>query len=188
MPAGFDYRPAFIASSEGDRLLERLWSTLPWRQENILLFGRHVPQPRLTAWIGDPEARYRYSGLSLKPVPWTAELAILRNHLSRALGRPLNSVLANAYRDGRDSMGWHADDEPELGPEPLIASVSLGAPRRFRVRDMTSGETTGFDLGHGSLLVMSGASQAHYRHALPKTSRPVGLRINLTFRNVLPQP
>lgn len=190
-PAGFVYRRDFIAPREADRLLERLWSTLPWRQQNIFLFGRQVPQPRLTAWIGDPQTSYRYSGLSLEPAPWTTDLDGLRTRLSRALGQPFNSVLANAYRDGRDSMGWHADDEPELGMEPVIASVSLGATRRFRlrhvVRGRASGETTGFDLRHGSLLVMSGTSQADYRHAVPKTARPTGLRINLTFRYVLPQ-
>lgn len=188
MPVGFDYRPRFLSGHVADELLQALWSGLEWRQEHLVLFGRRVAQPRLTAWIGDPRVRYRYSGLALEPAPWTRDLAALRARLTNALGGPFNAVLANAYRDGRDSMGWHADDEPELGREPLIASISLGATRRFRIRHEATGTTMPFDLEHGSLLVMSGLSQAAYRHSLPKTARPTGLRVNLTFRYVATQP
>ena len=187
LPCGFDYDPGFLAEGDADRLLWCLWPELDWRQHDIVLFGRRVQQPRLSAWYGDAGARYRYSGLSLEPQPWHPALHALRNALESRLGRPFNSVLANAYRDGRDSMGWHADDEPELGPEPVIASVSLGACRRFLVRCIRTREPAEFRLEHGSLLVMSGSSQADFRHALPKTSRPCGLRINLTFRQISAQ-
>lgn len=185
--AGFDYRPGFLPRACADALLQRLWRELDWRQDHIVLFGRRVPQPRLSCWIGDPDAAYRYSGLSLSPAPWHPELSRLRKRLERTLGRPFNSVLANAYRDGRDSMGWHADDEPELGLEPMIASLSLGACRRFLVRRVDGGPTTAVELQHGSLLVMAGAAQASYRHAVPKTARPTGMRINLTFRSIRTQ-
>lgn len=186
-PPGFEYIPCFLAAARSDRLLERLWSGLAWRQDSIRLFGRRLPQPRLTAWLGDNGARYRYSGLMLEPAPWHPELADLSEELERNLCCRFNSVLVNAYRDGRDSMGWHADDEPELGKEPVIAAVSLGACRRFLVRPVAGGGRTEFRLEHGSLLVMSGPSQLTYRHAVPKTVRPTGLRISLTFRNILAQ-
>ena len=187
LPGGFDYHPGFLSEGDADRLLRCLWPELDWSQQDIVLFGRRVQQPRLSAWYGDAGARYRYSGLSLEPLPWHPALHRLRCTLESRLGRPFNSVLANAYRDGRDSMGWHADDEPELGSEPVIASVSLGACRRFLVRCVRTREPAEFRLEHGSLLVMSGSSQADFRHALPKTSRPCGLRINLTFRRISAQ-
>jgi alkylated DNA repair dioxygenase AlkB len=187
LPQGFDYHPGFLVARDAELLLQCLWSELDWRQDSIVLFGRRVQQPRLSAWLGDAGARYRYSGLSLEPLPWNPALRGLRHALESRLGRPFNSVLVNAYRDGRDSMGWHADDEPELGQEPVIASVSLGACRRFVVRRVQTRELTEFHLEHGSLLVMSGSSQAEFRHALPKTSRPCGLRINLTFRQISAQ-
>ena len=145
-----------------------------------------MPEARLTCWVGDEGAVYRYSGVSRRPTPWHPALAKLRVRLESELRVPFNSVLCNAYRGGADSMGWHSDDEPELGTEPVIASISLGAARRFRVRPAGGGAAFATELGHGSLLVMSGRSQHDYRHAVPKTARPVGWRINLTFRNVLP--
>lgn len=188
LPVGFEYRPTFLSPRQADRLLRRLWNELAWRQESIRLFGRRIAQPRLTAWIGDPEACYRYSGLALAPCPWHPLLQALRKHLELELDGRFNAVLANAYRNGRDSMGWHADDEPELGVRPLIASISLGMPRRFVVRANVGGSQWGIDLDHGSLLVMRSASQSNYRHALPKRTRADGLRINLTFRHIRPQP
>jgi alkylated DNA repair dioxygenase AlkB len=153
------------------------------------MFGKEVPQPRLTAWYGDPAAQYTYSGLTWEPRPWTPTLLDLRRRLEAATDARFNSVLLNYYRDGRDSMGWHADNEPELGAAPAIASLSLGASRRFRLRPYRGGLTHpsfSLDLPTGSLLLMRGPTQQHWQHELPKTARPVGPRLNLTFRWIVP--
>jgi alkylated DNA repair dioxygenase AlkB len=171
-------------------LMARLAESLPLRQETIVLFGRTVTMPRLTSWHGDPGSSYAYSGRLFHPAPWTAELAALRDRLTALEGCPFNSVLVNHYRDGQDSMGEHADDEPELGPSAAdvrIASVSLGARRRFVLRHRRTREIHGFDLGEGSVLVMGGTTQRHFRHHLPRTRVPVGPRMNLTFRVILPR-
>nr|KAJ9632718.1 hypothetical protein H2204_007805 [Knufia peltigerae] len=152
------------------------------------MFGNWVDSPRLSCWIGDPQARYRYSGAEFVPHPWPPRLSALRDRLqAEGLGR-FNSVLLNRYRGGGDYMGWHSDDEPELGPAPLIASLSLGAARRFllRRRDDTTRKAE-FLLAHGDLLLMGGATQRHYQHALPKMARVQGERINLTFRWITPR-
>lgn len=179
-----DYEPGFLREDEAGSLLQIFWAELQWRQESILLFGRKVAQPRLTAWYGDADATYRYSGLSLRPTPWHPQLLRLRRRLERHLCCGFNSVLANAYRNGRDSMGWHRDDEPELGKEPVIASLSLGAARRFLYRPRSGGASRHIILEHGSLLVMKPGCQARWQHAIPKTRAGTGLRINLTFRKI----
>jgi alkylated DNA repair dioxygenase AlkB len=184
LPPGFDYRPGWLSSDRAAELLRQLRAEVAWGQPEIVMFGRSVAQPRLVAWQADPGVAYRYSGLTLEATPWHPQVDALRDRLSKSLETRFNSVLLNAYRSGADSMGWHADDEPELGPEPLIASVSLGETRRMRVKPAAGGSSVGWDLHSGSLLVMSGRSQADYRHAIPKTRRPVGLRINLTFRKI----
>lgn len=162
---------------------------VPWRQETLVIFGRPVKTPRLTCWIGDPGATYTYSGLANRPLPWTPVLTGLRARLEERLQAPFNSVLLNLYRDGRDSMGWHADDEPELGPEPLIASVSLGATRTFRLRHRTLGlPSVDLELEHGSLLVMRGTTQRDWHHCVPKRLRVDQPRLNLTFRYVQSGP
>lgn len=179
------FDPAWLDVPAADALFDALLSTVPWDVHRIRLFGREVASPRLSCWIGDPGASYRYSGTRFDPHPWPACLQPVRARLSREFGVVFNSVLANRYRDGRDGMGWHADDEPELGPRPVIASVSLGVERRFRLKARApGGAELSLSLPHGSLLVMSGDTQAQYRHALPKTARPVGERINLTFRRI----
>jgi alkylated DNA repair dioxygenase AlkB len=188
-PDLFEYHPAFITPGEADRLLEVLWRELAWEQKEIFLFGRKVMQPRLVAWYGEKKAVYKYSGLELTPLPWHPVLQELRKRLEDFTGCNYNSVLANAYRNGNDSMGWHSDNEPELGAKPVIASISLGADRAFRVRragnrQRVAGKSSAIVLGHGSLLVMKGASQALYQHALPKTRRKTELRINLTYRQI----
>jgi alkylated DNA repair dioxygenase AlkB len=145
--------------------------------------------PRLVAWHGDPGAVYTYSGTAHEPRPWTDDLRSVRERLQRLTGHRYNSVLLNLYRDGRDGMGWHADDEPELGPAPAIASLSLGATRRFRLRHRGQRELgCAVDLAHGDLLLMAGGTQSAYLHALPKTARLVGERINLTWRWVGRRP
>ena len=181
------FDPNFLPESEASTLRAQLTADIAWEQRAIRMFGRELPQPRLTAWHGDPAARYTYSGLTWEPRPWTPALLDLRQRVAAATGARFNSVLLNYYRDGRDSMGWHADDEPELGPSPVIASLSLGATRRFRLRPIgpkagALAQPLGLDLPNGSLLLMRGPTQHCWQHALPKTARPTGPRLNLTFR------
>lgn len=170
-----------------DALFQHLLAATPWRQESITLYGKTHPQPRLLAWYGNPGARYRYSGKTYHPLPWSPQLAALRLRMEALSGAPCNSVLLNLYRDGQDSMGMHADDEPELGPEPVIASLSLGEERVLRFRHKRDRSIKGVDipLPHGSVLLMRGATQANWKHGLGKLSRPCGPRINLTFRQIL---
>ncbi len=177
--------PSFLAPDEADTVLARLREEEPWKIHTITMFGRAVPEPRLSVWHGDETAAYTYSGSPRPPVPWTPLLADLRDRCGRVAGTTFNGVLANLYRDGADSMGWHADDEPVLGPEPVIASVSLGAERRFDLRHRSTGERVSVLLPHGSLLVMSGRSQACWMHRIARTTRVSSARINLTFRRLL---
>jgi alkylated DNA repair dioxygenase AlkB len=176
----------WLAAAEADALFAALRDSVPWGIHRIRLFGRMVDSPRLSAWIGDPGAAYTYSGARFEPHPWSPALSVVRARLARKTGTDFNSVLANLYRDGRDAMGWHSDGEPELGPRPVIASLSLGAERRFVLKHRDdAARKCAIALPHGSLLLMSGETQRHYRHALPRTARPVGARINLTFRRIL---
>ena len=180
------FDPCWLPAVQADALFQRLLRELRWEVHRIRMFGRMVDSPRLSSWIGEPEARYRYSGTLFEPQPWPDVLTDIRQRLCGELGIAFNSVLANRYRDGRDAMGWHRDDEPELGPRPVIASVSLGATRRFRLKaDDARIAPLSLDPPHRSLLVMRGATQANFRHALPRTARAVGERINLTFRRVV---
>jgi len=187
--ADLHYAPGFLAAAEADAWLWRLIDEIPWEQHRLRLFGREHAAPRLSCWIGDTDAVYVYSRTRFVPRPWTPTLLELKARVEAACAARFNSVLANRYRDGRDAMGWHSDDEPELGPDPVIASLSLGAPRRFLLRGRHApAQRLSLELGHGSLLLMRGATQANYRHALPRTARPVGERINLTFRQIRPAP
>ena len=180
------WRQAF-QPAEADEMLAVLCSRIDWQQEDIVIFGERRRVPRLVAWHGDPGTAYTYSGTAHEPLPWTPELQRVRHRAEELTGHRYNSVLLNLYRDGRDGMGWHADDEPELGHEPVIASVSFGATRRFKLRHRRSRSAANtLDLAHGDLLLMAGATQHHYVHAVPKTARPVGARVNLTFRWVRP--
>jgi alkylated DNA repair dioxygenase AlkB len=164
-------------------VLARLVGETAWRAETVTVFGQRHPQPRLTAWHG--EASYTYSGLTLAPLPFTPLLQAIREAAEAATGHRYNSVLLNYYRDGRDSMGMHADNEPELGPEPAIASVSFGATRAFVLRHRRTGRTLKLDLADGSLLFMGGTLQQHWLHGINKTAKPLGPRVNLTFRRVV---
>ena len=174
--------------AEAERLFAVLSATIAWDQSTIRLYGRPVKIPRLNAWYGDSGAGYSYSGTRFEPRPWTAELSQIKSRLEQATGAQFNSVLCNLYRDGNDSVAWHSDDEPELGENPLIASLSMGETRRFLLKHRRNREldTLSLPLESGSLLVMSGALQHHWLHALPKSTRPLGPRINLTFRQVKP--
>jgi len=180
------WRPAF-QSAEADALLTLLRTRIDWQQEDIVIFGESRRVPRLVAWHGDPGTAYTYSGTAHEPLPWTPELQRIRQRVEELTAHCFNSVLLNLYRDGNDGMGWHADDEPELGREPVIASVSFGATRRFKLRHRRMRiATSTLELAHGDLLLMAGQTQHAYVHAVPKTARPVGTRVNLTFRWVRP--
>ena len=172
------------AVPEPELVLTRLLAEIEWRQDTARIVGRDVALPRLTAWYGD--AGYRYSGIDNPPKPWLPLLFELKGRAERLAGTTFNSVLSNLYRDGRDSMGWHSDDERSLGANPVIASLSFGAVRRFRLKHKIEPTTLALDLQPGSCLVMAGALQHHWRHALPKTKKPVGPRVNLTFRLIRP--
>ena len=180
-------RYAANAIPEADAALDALIAETPWRQDHALMFGRRVALPRLTAWYGDPGAGYSYSGISMQPTPWTSLLAQLRTRAEELAGVDFNSALLNYYRDGRDSVGWHADNEPELGRDPVIASLSLGATRRFefRRRPPASPNTRTIELQHGSCLVMAGAVQHHWQHRLPRSARIDRPRVNITFRRIV---
>lgn len=181
------FDPHWLGVDEADALFAALREQVAWEVHRIRLFGREVDSPRLSCWIGDPDASYRYSGVRFEPRPWPEALRPVLPRLEQALGQGFNSVLANLYRDGRDAMGWHSDAEPELGARPVIASISLGAARRFAFRHRQQPERRlSLELPHGSLLVMAGDTQRFYRHCLPRTTKPLGERINLTFRRILP--
>lgn len=182
--ADLRFDPHWLDGQAAHSLYEDLRATLAWSRHAVRLFGRELPAPRLSCWIGDPGASYRYSGIVREPHPWPDVLRPIRARLCDELGVDFDSVLANLYRDGADSMGWHADDEPGLGVEPVIASLSLGAARVFRLRHRQGDSRHAIELTHGSLLVMAGPTQACYQHAMPKTARPVGPRLNLTFRRI----
>jgi alkylated DNA repair dioxygenase AlkB len=171
-----------IGERDADRLLKDLAGSIAWRQEIATIMGRRVPIPRLTAWHG--ETGYVYSGIAMEPAAWTPPLLELKRSAEAHAGQTFNSVLLNLYRDGRDSVGWHADNEPGLGRNPVIASISLGATRRFQLKHRRRDERIAIDLAHGSCLIMAGATQHHWLHQVPKTARPVGPRINLTFRRM----
>lgn len=184
--ADIAFDPEWLTRAQAEALFTELRHAIRWDVHRIRLFGREVDSPRLSCWIGDPGTAYTYSGTRFTPRPWPLALQPIRDRLARELHVGFNSVLANLYRDGRDSMGWHSDAEAELGPRPVIASVSLGAARRFMLKSRTDpANKFALELPPGSLLLMAGDTQRRYRHALPKTARPIGPRINLTFRQVL---
>lgn len=181
---GVLYRRAF-APADRARLFAALDRETPWQQPIITLYGRRIASPRLSAWYGDPGAVYAYSGLRLEPAPWTPTLQCLRERVESLARVRFNSVLLNRYRDGRDSMGWHSDDEPELGRNPVIASVSFGAARRFLMEHRKRRLRLEWLLEDGDVLVLGGPTQHCWRHHVPKTREPVGPRINLTFRRIV---
>jgi alkylated DNA repair dioxygenase AlkB len=183
------YRSRLEIGAPTGALLRELIELTPWRTDSVVVWGKPYLQPRLTAWYGDQDARYEYSGLELAPLPWTPRLLAIRASVERAAGSPFNSVLLNYYRNERDSMGMHSDDEPELGAEPVIASLSLGETRTlvFRHRSDRSLKSFRIELGDGSLLLMRGATQRNWKHGIAKERRPCGARVNLTFRRIVPR-
>jgi alkylated DNA repair dioxygenase AlkB len=177
----------FYGDVEAEAVGRALVGEVRWEQREIVLFGKRILQPRLVGWSG--ELAYRYSGQTLEPRQFGPALAELRARVEARVGARFNHALVNRYRDGRDSMGWHSDDEPELGDAPLVVSVSFGAARQFVLRHRRRrGRARSFQLGGGSLLVMGGTCQQEFRHALPKDPRVHGERINVTFRLLLAEP
>lgn len=169
---------------ESDRVFQRLLLETDWKQEKIRLYGKQVDIPRLTAWYGDSGRSYSYSGISMNPIAWTPTLIEVKKRVDREAGVTFNSVLLSLYRTGRDSLSWHQDDERELGDDPVIASVSFGATRLFQFKHKARKDLkqVSIELTHGSLLIMQGPTQRFWQHQVPKTSKPVNARINLTFR------
>ena len=180
--------PHWLAPDEAVQWLAQLRDTIPWEVHRIRIFGREVDSPRLSCWIGDAEANYTYSRTRFEPHPWSTSLDALRQRVEAVCEARFNSVLANLYRDGNDSMGWHSDDEGELGSRPVIASLSLGAARSFRFRSRDEKRAVrSLELPSGSLLCMAGDTQRLYQHDLPKRRGLTDARLNLTFRYIRPR-
>lgn len=176
--------PQFYRSQHADALFTALKTSVAWQEEEILIAGKWCKVPRLMAWYGDAHAHYQYSGVNHRPRPWTSELLAIKEKVTQYCGGEFNSVLLNLYRDGQDSMGCHSDDEKELGKNPLIASLSLGAERLFKLHHKTRKTTLDVVLGHGDLLIMAGTLQHYWQHSVPKTKQLKTPRINLTFRKI----
>jgi alkylated DNA repair dioxygenase AlkB len=178
--------PSFFSVAEADRLFVELMNATDWRQEALTLYGKSINFPRLTAWYGDEGSTYVYSGIKNTPLPWTLAILEVKRAIEPVSGVAFNSVLLNRYRTGKDSVAWHADDEPEFGERPVIASVSFGSTRTFQFKHKKRKELrASIELTHGSLLIMRGGTQANWLHQIPKTARPVGERVNLTFRAIV---
>lgn len=179
------YFKNFLTETEAALYFTRLMDTIAWQQHNIKIFGKSLPQPRLTALYAETDLAYTYSGLTLQPLILTEELKAIQDKLKEVTPTRFTHCLANLYRDGKDSMGMHADDEKELGKDPVIASVSLGETRKFRLKHKYDNKLKfNIDLEPGSLLIMQGPTQHYWKHELPKTSVPIGPRINLTYRKI----
>ncbi len=177
------YYPHFFDKKEADAIFVQLTNDIPWQQDDIRVFGKIHPQPRLTALFGNEGKSYSYSNIKMQPHPWNTFLQKIKSKVESVSDTNFSTVLLNLYRDGKDSNGWHADNEKELGSNPIIASVSFGAERVFQLKhNSISGLKQNILLEHGSLLLMKGTTQHFWKHQIPKTSKPIGSRINLTFR------
>ena len=183
-----EYFPNLFHENQATRLLDALISNVEWVQNTIRFYGKESLVPRLEAWYGDAGKSYAYSGIRMDPKPWIKELLEIKKAIEPLASTRFNSVLINYYRDGRDRVAWHSDDEKELGQNPVIGSVSLGAERKFKLRHKkykTNGLKHEIMLNHGSFLLMKGSTQHHWMHEIPRTAKPIGPRINLTFRIIL---
>ena len=172
----------FINKKYSDALFQKLIEKIEWKQESMKMYGKELKFPRLTAWYGDDDKLYSFSGITLKPKRWTSELSYLKKKIEPICGVVFNSVLLNLYRDGNDSISWHSDAEKELGINPVIVSVNIGETRTFQLKHKTLKYKINIELNHGSLLIMMGEMQHFWKHQIPKTKKNVGERINLTFR------
>ena len=177
--------PHLFSPEDRETFFTQLKENVNWQQEEIKLYGKSIPLPRLTAWFGDEGKTYTYSGITVEPEPWTPILSKIKNRIEEVSDVTFNSVLLNYYRNERDSVSWHSDDEPELGKNPIIGSVSFGDVRTFQLKHKTNKSLTiSRDLPDGSYLEMAGSTQHHWLHQIPKRTRKIGLRINLTFRTI----
>ena len=175
----------FFNSNESNILLNKLIKNLSWESMMIKMFGKDLMIPRLQCWIGDEGCDYKYSGKILNRQNWSKELMLIRKKIAKEIKTDFNSVLVNYYRDGKDSMGWHSDDEKELGPNPTIASISFGSERNLHFRNKITKETISIPQTHGCLIVIDGRTQKNWQHSIKKTQKIIGPRINLTFRNII---
>lgn len=185
--AQVEYYPNWLTHKHAKHLMSYFTEQLQWQQPSIVLYGQERKIPRLQAWYGDPDSQYEYSKLMMQPLPWDTRLAKLKYACEQKCGAPFNSVLANWYRSGSDSMGMHSDNEPELGHQAVIASVSLGQTRRLTFKNIHTKESHRIGLEHGSLLVMKGDTQQFWQHGLNKSRTQTGARLNFTFRYVKPK-
>lgn len=186
--ADVTYYDNFFSVENSDRLLDSLINQIQWKQNTIRFYGKESPVPRLEAWYGDPGMSYSYSGIRMDPLPWTEDLLEIKKIIEPVSMTTFNSVLINFYRDGKDRVAWHSDDEKELGKKPIIGSVSFGAARKFKFRHKKyreNGLRSEIMLKHGSFLLMSGSTQSHWAHEIPRTAKPLGPRVNLTYRKII---
>ena len=179
------YYPHFFTTAEAQAIYQKLLEKTPWQQDPIKVFGKTHLQPRLTALFGNEDKSYSYSNIKMQPHPWNPLLRKINLRLETEIKHTFTSVLLNLYRDGKDSNGWHSDNEKELGTNPIIASLSFGAERSFHLQHQTQKNLKHkIILEHGSLLIMKGTTQTYWKHQIPKTTKPIGARINLTFRTL----
>ncbi len=179
------YYPKFFDKEQSDLIYTELLQDIAWQQDNITIFGKTHPQPRLTALYGNEGKPYSYSNIKMQPHPWNSLLQKIKYYIEETTGWQFTTVLLNQYRDGKDSNGWHADNEKELGVNPIIASLSFGSERVFQLKHNTIADAKkSVVLEHGSLLLMKGSTQHFWKHQIPKTVKPIGTRINLTFRSI----
>lgn len=174
----------FFQKDESEFLFESLLQKVIWEQESMNIYGKKVHLPRLTAWYGDKDKNYSFSGITLNPNPWIDEILVVKRKVEQLTNSKFNSVLLNRYRNGNDSISWHTDAEKVLGESPLIASVNFGAERKFQIRHINTKEKKEIVLSNGSLIIMQGEFQHFWQHQVPKTNTSIGERINLTFRQI----
>ena len=182
--AEIEYIEDFYSADEAHLIFNALSQNLVWRHDDIKMFGKVMKIPRLQAWYGDNSLSYRYSNITLTAEPWTAALLAIKEKVSGYCRHDFNAVLANLYRDQHDSVGWHSDDEPELGAMPTIASLSFGAEREFQLKHIITKEKMSISLASGSLLIMRGKTQHYWQHCLPKRTKLIKPRVNLSFRKI----
>lgn len=184
--AEFIYYPNFLSKEKADLFFEKLLNETPWQHDEIMIFGKKILQPRLTCLYGNEGKSYGYSNIIMHPNPLNSTLTFIKDEIENEINEHFTTVLLNLYRNEKDSNGWHADNEKELGRDPIIASLSLGEERVFQIKHNTKKEVKlSLTLQHGSLLVMKNGAQIHYKHQIPKASKPKNARINLTFRKIL---
>jgi alkylated DNA repair dioxygenase AlkB len=176
------FYPNFFLKQESDELLKNLRNNIQWKQESMRMYGKVIEFPRLTAWYGNNDKAYSFSGITLQPHPWTNDILFIKKRIEPKANVQFNSVLLNLYRNGNDSISWHTDAEKELGINPIIASVNFGETRKFQLKHNKTKEKIEIELSHGTLIIMQGELQHNWQHQVPKTSKPVKERINLTFR------